>query len=109
MPALTACAAASNTGTSSGTGDTAGFFLGLWQGFISPVTFLVSLFNSNVGIYEVINNGNWYNFGFMIGVSAVFTGLARSGMAARSGNRGPSISASARSGDSRTTGGAASS
>jgi hypothetical protein len=53
---------------------TAGFWLGLWHGFISPVTFIISLFNSNVGIYEVHNNGNWYNFGFLLGATIIFGG-----------------------------------
>src|SRR4029453_15059077 len=33
--------------------DPAGFWLGLWQGLISPITFIVSLFTSSVNIYEV--------------------------------------------------------
>jgi hypothetical protein len=33
----------------------AGFWLGLWQGLISPITFLISLFTSEVNIYEVQN------------------------------------------------------
>jgi hypothetical protein len=55
-------------------GNVAGFWQGLWQGFISPFTFIISLFNKNVLIYEVHNNGGWYNFGFIIGVSAIFGG-----------------------------------
>ncbi len=46
-------------------------------------TFLISLFNHGMNIYDVHNNGNWYNFGFMLGVSAVFSGAGRSGAAAR--------------------------
>ena len=46
--------------------------LGLWHGIITPVTFVISLFNENVNIYEVHNNGNWYNFGFVFGLSIVF-------------------------------------
>jgi hypothetical protein len=49
--------------------DPAGFLVGLWHGIILPITFIVSLFNSDVGIYETNNNGGWYNFGFFIGVS----------------------------------------
>ena len=52
----------------------AGFWRGLWHGIISPFAFIVSLFSDNVGIYEVHNNGNWYNFGFMFGVSIIFGG-----------------------------------
>ena len=47
----------------------AGFWLGLWQGLISPITFIVSLFTPTVNIYEVQNNGNWYDFGFILGVA----------------------------------------
>lgn len=57
-----------------GSTQLAGFWLGLWHGLISPITFLVSLFNDHVSIYEVHNNGGWYNFGFMIGVSVIFGG-----------------------------------
>lgn len=71
---LTACAAGANP--VSGGADPAGFWLGLWQGFIAPIAFLVSLFNHDVGIYEVHNSGAWYNFGFLIGVSAFFSGPA---------------------------------
>ena len=64
---LGACAAGPNPAATGGP-DAAGFWLGLWQGLISPITFIVSLFNDQVNIYEVHNNGNWYDFGFMLGV-----------------------------------------
>jgi hypothetical protein len=69
---LSACAAGVNpqAGIPDGGGDTAGFFLGLWHGIIAPVTFVISLFSDTVNVYEVHNNGNWYNFGFVLG--AVF-------------------------------------
>jgi hypothetical protein len=76
---LAACAAGPNDAV--GTGEDAGFWLGLWQGFISPVTFVISLFTDDVNIYEVQNNGNWYDFGFMFGVSMAFGGAAGSGSA----------------------------
>ena len=53
---------------------TAGFWHGLWHGFIAPFTFIISLFNSNIGIYEVHNNGGWYNFGFLFGATIIFGG-----------------------------------
>jgi hypothetical protein len=55
-------------------GEVAGFWQGLWHGFISPFTFLISLFSDSVHIYEVHNNGGWYNFGFMFGVSIILGG-----------------------------------
>ena len=50
---------------------TYGFWNGLWHGIISPVTFFVSLFKERVAIYAVNNNGGWYDFGFMIGISII--------------------------------------
>jgi hypothetical protein len=79
---LAACAAGANTVAQAQRPDSAGFWLGLWQGLISPVTFLISLFNNHVNVYEVNNNGNWYNFGFMFGIAMAFGGPARSGRAA---------------------------
>jgi hypothetical protein len=55
--------------------------LGLWQGLISPITFVISLFTSEVNIYEVQNNGNWYDFGFMLGVATALGGGAGGGSA----------------------------
>jgi hypothetical protein len=52
----------------------AGFWAGLWHGLISPITFLVSLVNPNVRIYETNNRGRWYDFGFIVGVSGAFGG-----------------------------------
>lgn len=52
----------------------AGFWLGLWHGFIAPIVFVVSLFKNNLGIYEVHNNGAWYNFGYLFGLACFFGG-----------------------------------
>jgi len=51
----------------------AGFWTGLWHGIILPITFIISLFNKDVGIYEVFNSGGWYNFGFLWGVGGLFS------------------------------------
>ena len=73
---LAACAPGANPAmdVAGPNGDTAGFFLGLWQGFISPITFIISLFTDSVNIYEVHNNGNWYDFGFVLGAGILFGG-----------------------------------
>ena len=55
-------------------GGIAGFWRGLWHGIIAPVTFVVSLFSDSVSVYEVHNNGGWYNFGFLLGLSIIFGG-----------------------------------
>lgn len=76
---LAGCAAGPNAMAGPGP-DQAGFWLGLWHGLISPITFLVSLFRSDVNVYEVANNGNWYDFGFILGVFLIFSGPAGGGM-----------------------------
>ena len=48
----------------------AGFWSGLWHGVISPITFVWSLFNPNVRIYETNNRGRFYDFGFIIGAGS---------------------------------------
>ena len=50
-------------------GKSSGFWSGLWHGIISPVTFIISLFSDNVNVYEVYNSGNWYDFGFILGIA----------------------------------------
>ncbi|MCX6167791.1 MAG: hypothetical protein NTX65_00505 [Ignavibacteriales bacterium] len=46
-----------------------GFWYGLWHGMIMPISFIISLFNNQVAVYAVYNNGVWYNFGFLLGLS----------------------------------------
>ena len=73
---LAGCAPGANQfkGTASERGGVAGFWLGLWQGFIAPFAFVVSLFSRNFSIYEVHNNGAWYNLGYLFGLACFFGG-----------------------------------
>jgi hypothetical protein len=73
---LAACAAGPNpaVGTAPQGGDVAGFLQGLWHGIISPITFIISLFTDDVSVYEVHNDGNWYDFGFVLGAGILFGG-----------------------------------
>jgi hypothetical protein len=66
---LTACTAGANTMVDKPDTDgrVAGFWRGLWHGIIAPITFVISLFTDNVNLYEVHNNGNWYDLGFVLG------------------------------------------
>jgi hypothetical protein len=73
---LTACTAGPNTAVDAAAAS--GFWWGLWHGLISPITFVVSLFTDAVNVYEVHNTGNWYDFGFIAGVSVAFSGPAAS-------------------------------
>ena len=76
---LAGCAAGPNQfkGTPSEHHEVAGFWLGLWQGFISPLVFVVSLFRRDLSIYEVHNNGAWYNFGYLFGLACFFRGSGK--------------------------------
>jgi hypothetical protein len=65
-------------------GDTAGLIRGLWHGFIAPFTFFVSLFTDGIHMYEVHNNGGWYNLGFVIGAGIIFSGSGRASKMKRS-------------------------
>ncbi|MGB9721309.1 MAG: hypothetical protein ACPL28_07530 [bacterium] len=49
-------------------GHKAGFWAGLWHGIILIITFVVSLFTKEVGLYEVNNTGWPYNLGFILGL-----------------------------------------
>lgn len=73
---LSSCAAGPNTMVDmpAPDGGTAGFLLGLWHGFIAPVTFFISLFTENINLYEVYNTGGWYDFGFVLGAGIIFGG-----------------------------------
>jgi hypothetical protein len=70
---LVSCAATQSSGTPAD--DVPGFWLGLWHGFIAPVTFIVSLFTEHVRIYAFPNAGRWYDFGFMLGISGFSGGI----------------------------------
>ena len=70
--------------TANEKGNVAGFWQGLWNGIIAPVTFIISLFNKNIQMYEVHNNGNWYNFGFILGLIVILGGGSGGASARRS-------------------------
>ena len=77
---LVSCAAGPNAlaHSAGADGKIAGFWLGLWHGFICPVTFIISLFSDKVHFYEVHNNGGWYNFGFVLGACMILGGGGKS-------------------------------
>ena len=85
LVAVAGCAAGPKTmvDTPNEEGEVAGFWAGLWHGIIAPITFIVSLFNENVGIYALHNNGGWYDFGFILGLGSVWGGGGGSASRAR--------------------------
>ncbi len=74
--AVSACTAGPNpeAGTAPDGGEVAGFWFGLWHGVIAPITFLASLLVDGVGVYEVHNNGAWYDGGFVLGLGFIVGG-----------------------------------
>jgi hypothetical protein len=73
--ALSACARQSAAAVAAGA---PGFLQGLWDGFVFPFAWLVSLFVPEVAVYAVPNNGGWYDFGYFLGI-VVFGVGARGG------------------------------
>lgn len=58
--------------------NTAGFFWGIWHGWLAPLSLIISIFNRDIRIYEVQNSGWWYDFGYYMAVISGFGGLALS-------------------------------
>ncbi len=54
----------------------AGFFSGVWHGWIAPFCVIIGLFDPDVRIYEPFNTGWWYDFGFYVAVISGFGGLS---------------------------------
>ncbi|WP_443748828.1 hypothetical protein [Asticcacaulis solisilvae] len=50
-------------------GDPA-FIRGLIDGFLAPISFVLSLFSETIRMYAYPNIGRWYDFGFLLGLSA---------------------------------------
>ncbi|MEE4259651.1 MAG: hypothetical protein V2I62_07825 [Bacteroidales bacterium] len=71
---LSSCA----PGNEKFTTEVAGFWMGLWHGFISFFTFIISLFNDDVTIYELNNSGKLYNLGFILGIAIFYGGGSKS-------------------------------
>lgn len=63
----------------------AGFFTGIWHGWIAPISVIVGLFNKSIRVYEVNNTGWWYDLGFYMAVISGFGGLAFSRKSRRRG------------------------
>ena len=53
----------------------AGFFSGIWHGWIAPFSLILGIFNSSISLYETYNTGWWYDFGFYMAVISGFGGL----------------------------------
>lgn len=56
----------------------AGFLSGIWHGWIAPISLLFSLIGESRGIYEVVNTGFGYDFGFYMAIISGFGGISLS-------------------------------
>ena len=65
-------------GSAYSTHEPAGFFSGIWHGWIAPISLIVGLFKNGIRIYEPFNSGWWYDFGFYIAIVGGFGGIALS-------------------------------
>lgn len=54
----------------------AGFFWGIWHGWMAPISLIVGFFDRNIKIYEAANTGWWYDFGFYIAIISGFGGIS---------------------------------
>lgn len=70
---FTACAPGDGVATQD---KPAGFFWGIWHGWIAPITLIISLFNKDIRIYEQMNTGWWYDFGYYMAIISGFGGLS---------------------------------
>jgi hypothetical protein len=56
--------------------EPAGFFTGIWHGWIAPLSLVVGIFDKGVRIYETNNVGWWYDFAYYIAIIAGFGGIS---------------------------------
>lgn len=73
MFVLTACMP---TAAVSDPKRSAGFLLGIWHGWIAPLSLIVGIFDKGIRIYETNNVGWWYDLGFYIAIISGFGGLS---------------------------------
>lgn len=71
MMTLTSCI----PGDLDGNDDPAGFFWGVWHGWIAPVSLILSIGKEGANIFELHNTGFLYNLGFYMGILGGFGGI----------------------------------
>lgn len=52
------------------------FLWGVWHGWLAPLSLVISIFDDNIRIYEVLNTGFWYDLGFYMAIISGFGGLS---------------------------------
>lgn len=56
----------------------AGFFWGVWHGWLAPVSLVIGFFNRHIRVYEIHNSGWFYDLGYYIAIISGFGGLSLS-------------------------------
>lgn len=69
---LTACLPGDGTATPE---QPAGFFWGVWHGWVAPISLILGWFDKTTRVYEVVNKGWIYDLGFYMAVISGFGGL----------------------------------
>ena len=54
----------------------AGFFWGIWHGWVAPISLIIEIFDKNIRIYEKLNTGFMYDLGFYIAIISGFGGVS---------------------------------
>ena len=70
---LSACAPGTGANTAE---NPAGFFSGVWHGWIAPISLIWGIFNKSIRVYEPYNTGWFYDFGFYIAIIGGFGGIS---------------------------------
>ncbi len=65
----------------------ANFLMGIWHGWIAPISVIVGIFKPGIRVYETNNSGWWYDLGFYMAVVSGFGGIAFSRKSARRRDR----------------------
>ena len=73
LAALAGCVPGDGTSTLE---DPDGFLWGIWHGWIAPISLIWGLFDCTIRVYEPINTGWWYDFGFYMAIIGGFGGLS---------------------------------
>lgn len=56
----------------------AGFFWGIWHGWLAPISVIIGFFNRDIRVYEAYNTGWPYDIGFYMAVISGFGGISLS-------------------------------
>ena len=54
----------------------AGFFWGIWHGWMAPISLILGIFDNKIRVYEIFNNGWAYDFGFYIAIISGFGSIS---------------------------------